>query len=157
MSMTETTLSLPKDSILVVFAEKQELGNALESLGIGKIDKKENGEPFLRDSSYYISFSHKDNIAVAAVSDNKVGVDVENVTVPRNVQRLSRLFHESEAPESLYDFYRLWTAKEAMGKYDGTGITYDVLNTKATDVRHLDYGDYLIGVVGKGEITLKVF
>ena len=82
---------------------------------------------------------------------------MENVTAPRNVGRLSRLFDESENPESLYDFYRLWTAKEAMGKYEGTGITFDLLKKKTTDVRHLDYGDYVIGVVGKGEISFKAF
>lgn len=157
--MTETTFAgLPeKGFILVIFADKAELGSALESLGIGKVEKKEGGEPYLPDSPYFISFSHKDNVAVAAVSDNRVGVDVENVTVPRNVQRLSRLFDVSEVPDSLYEFYRLWTSKEAMGKLAGTGITFDVLKKKTTDVRHLDYGDYVIGVAGKGEITLKVF
>ena len=121
------------------------------------MEKTEKGEPYLPNSPYFISFSHKDDIAVAAISDSKVGVDVENVTVPRNIDRLSRLFHESEVPDNLYDFYRLWTSKEAMGKYDGTGITSQVLKTKSADVRHLDYGDYVIAVVGKGEITFKVF
>ncbi len=153
-----TTASLPeKDFILVIFADKGELGSALESLGVGKTEKREGGEPYLPDSPYFISFSHKDNVAVAAISDSKVGVDVENVTVPRNVQRMTRLFDISEVPTDLYDFYRLWTSKEAMGKLEGTGITFDVLKKKTTDVRHLDYGDYVIAVAGKGEITLKVF
>lgn len=156
MNSTET-LSLKKGEILVVFAGKTELGRALESLGVGRIEKRENGEPYFPDSDYYISFSHKDDIAVAAISDTRVGVDVENVTVPRNVERLSRLFHVSEAPESLYDFYRLWTSKEAIGKYEGTGITTELLKKKTTDVRHLEYGDYLIGVAGKGEITMKTY
>ena len=155
--MTEEKQLSLKDQILVIFAEKTGLDDALRSFGIGKAEKREGGEPYLPDSPYYISFSHKDDIAVAAVSDSKVGVDVENVTAPRNVGRLSRLFDESENPESLYDFYRLWTAKEAMGKYEGTGITFDLLKKKTTDVRHLDYGDYVIGVVGKGEISFKVF
>ena len=150
-------LSLGKEEILVVFAGRSTLGHALESLGVGRIEKKENGEPYLADSPYFISFSHKDDVAVAALSDSRVGVDIENVLIPRNVQRLSRLFHESEAPESLYDFYRLWTSKEALGKYEGTGITFDLLKKKTTDVRHLEYGNYIIGVAGKGEITMKVF
>ena len=146
-----------ENQILVIFAEKTGLEEALRSYGIGKVEKREGGEPYLPDSPYFISFSHKGDVAVAAISDSKVGVDVENVTAPRNVNRLSRLFDESETPGSLYDFYRLWTAKEAMGKYEGTGITFDLLKKKATDVRHLDYGDYVIAVVGKGEISFKVF
>ena len=106
---------------------------------------------------HFISFSHKGDVSVAAISDHEVGVDIENVTAPRNITRLSRLFDDSEVPESLYDFYRLWTAKEAMGKYNGTGINLAVLKQKTVDVRHLDYGDYIIGVVGKGDISLKVF
>ena len=149
--------SLVEGRILVVFAEKTRLGEALESLGVGRIAKKENGEPYLPDSPYHISFSHKDAIAVAALSDSPIGVDVENVTIPRNIQRLSRLFDQSEAPESLYDFYRLWTSKEAVGKCEGTGITYDLLKRPTSEVRHLDYGDYLIAVAGKGEITMKTF
>ena len=143
--------------ILLLYTAKRYLHEAVESLGLGAVSKKESGEPYFENGEYCISFSHKGDLGVAAVSRARVGVDVEDVNVPRNVARLSRLFDESEKPESLYDFYKVWTGKEAMGKYDGTGITYDVLNTKATDVRHLDYGDYLIGVVGKGEITLKVF
>ena len=157
--MTENAekLTLNENEILLIFADKAELGRALESLGVGRIEKKEGGDPYLVDSPYFISFSHKDNVAVAAISDSHVGVDVENVTIPRNVPRLSRLFHESEKPETLYDFYRLWTAKEAVGKLGGTGITYDVLKTKTSDVRYLDYGDYLICVAGKGEIAFKNF
>ena len=157
MSEAEQSLSLKEEEILVVFADKARLGEALESLGVGKIEKKENGEPYLPGSPYYISFSHKDEVAVAAISDSRVGVDVENVTIPRNVQRLSRLFHESETPDTLYDFYRVWTSKEAIGKREGTGITFDVLKNKSTEVRHLDHGDYIIGVAGKGEITMKVY
>ena len=153
----ENTLRLQENEILLILAEKTRLGEVLESLGVGRIEKKESGEPALPGSPYFISFSHKDDMAVAAISDSAVGVDIENVTVPRNIQRLSRLFHESEVPESLYDFYRLWTSKEAIGKQSGTGITFDVLKQKSTDVRHLDHGDYIICVAGKGEITMKVY
>ena len=156
-SIVDEKLSLKEDEILVVLADKRQLGQTLESLGVGRIEKKENGEPYLPDAAYHISFSHKDELAVAALSLRPVGVDIENVLIPRNVKRLSRLFHVSEEPESLYDFYRLWTSKEAVGKMQGTGITTELLKQKTTDVRHLEYGDYLIGVAGKGDITLKTF
>ena len=156
-ALGEEKLSLAEGQILVILADKRQLGQALESLGVGRIEKKENGEPYLTDAPYHISFSHKDEFAVAALSDSPVGVDIENVLIPRNVKRLSRLFHVSEEPETLYDFYRLWTSKEAVGKMQGTGITTELLKQNTADVRHLEYGDYLIGVAGKGEITLKTF
>ena len=146
-----------QNEILVIFADKSDFDQALRSVGVDKVERNEQGKPYIPDSPYYISFSHKGDVSVAAISDREVGVDIENVTAPRNITRLSRLFDDSEVPESLYDFYRLWTAKEAMGKYNGTGINLAVLKQKAVDVRHLDYGDYIIGIVGKGDISLKVF
>ena len=156
-AVAENKSLICENQILVIFADKSVFNEALRSVGVDRVEKNEDGKPYLPDSPYFISFSHKGDISVAAISDSEVGVDVENVTAPRNINRLSRLFDESEAPKSLYDFYRLWTAKEAMGKYNGTGINLEVLKQKALDVRHLDYGDYVIAVIGKGEISLKVF
>ncbi|HAE89250.1 MAG TPA: hypothetical protein DCG79_05255 [Clostridiales bacterium] len=155
--MSATEQNTLQDQILVVFADKSDFDQALRSVGVEKVERNEQGKPYIPDSPYFISFSHKGEVSVAAISDHEVGVDIENVTAPRNITRLSRLFDDSEVPESLYDFYRLWTAKEAMGKYNGTGINLAVLKQKTVDVRHLDYGDYIIGVVGKGDISLKVF
>ncbi len=155
--MSATEQNTLQDQILVVFADKSDFDQALRSVGVEKVERNEQGKPYIPDSPYFISFSHKGDVSVAAISDHEVGVDIENVTAPRNITRLSRLFDDSEVPESLYDFYRLWTAKEAMGKYNGTGINLAVLKQKTVDVRHLDYGDYIIGVVGKGDISLKVF
>jgi len=141
--------------ILLVLAKKNLLHEKLESLGVGKILKKDNGEPYLEGEPYHISLTHKGDLAVAALSRSSVGVDIEDVTVPRNVERLSRLFDESEKPNDLYEFYRVWTAKEAMGKRQGTGISYDLLKQKTKDVRYVDYGDYLICIAGDGEISME--
>ena len=134
--------------ILLVLAEKSKLRDKLESLGVGTILKKENGEPYLEGEPYRISLTHKGDVAIAALSRSSIGVDVEDVTVPRNVDRLSRL-------NDLYEFYKVWTAKEAMGKRLGTGISYDLLKKKSEDVRYFDYGDYLICVAGDGEIKMQ--
>ena len=141
--------------ILLVLAEKSKLRDKLESLGVGTILKKENGEPYLEGEPYHISLTHKGDVAIAALSRSSIGVDVEDVTVPRNVDRLSRLFDVSEKPNDLYEFYKVWTAKEAMGKRLGTGISYDLLKKKSEDVRYFDYGDYLICVAGDGEIKMQ--
>ena len=150
----ETPLPVNEGEILLVIARKSAMHEALESLGVGKILKKENGEPYVEGELYRISLTHKDGVACAALSRSAVGVDVENVTVPRNVERLSRLFDESEKPNNLYEFYKAWTAKEAIGKKQGTGISYELLKKKSEDVRYVDYGDYLICVAGAGEIRI---
>lgn len=149
--------SIKEGKICLILAEKTALKEAIKSLGVGTIEKKESGEPYLSNSPYFISLSHKGDIAIAAISLTKVGVDMEDVTIPRNVERLSRLFDQSEAPETLYDFYKVWTAKEAMGKLLGTGITADLLKQQTAGIRHLDYGNYLIAVAGEGEITIKSY
>ena len=141
--------------ILLVLAEKSKLRDKLESLGVGTILKKENGEPYLEGEPYHISLTHKGDVAIAALSRSSIGVDAEDVTVPRNVDRLSRLFDVSEKPNDLYEFYKVWTAKEAMGKRLGTGISYDLLKKKSEGVRYFDYGDYLICVAGDGEIKMQ--
>ena len=138
--------------ILLLIASRSGLGRVLESVGIKTVSKKENGEPYLEGSPYRISLTHKGDVAIAALSRSSVGVDVEDVTVPRNVERLSRLFDQGERPTTLYDFYKVWTAKEAIGKRLGTGISSDLLKQKAEGIRHIDYGDYLIAVAGDGEI-----
>lgn len=158
--MTATTqepFSLKEDEICLLLSDRSELGDLIRSLGLGKVMKRESGEPYLTDSAYYVSLTHKGETGVVALSHKKVGVDIEKVTVPRNVKRLSRLFNEEEAPSSLYDFYKIWTGKEAIGKLLGTGITYDVLKKKTEGVRHFDFGEYLIAVAGEGEITIREY
>ena len=150
-----SNVAAEQGKILLIIAKKEELHDAVEALGLGQIEKKQSGEPYFKNSTYHISFTHKGEIAVAAISAKDVGVDIENVTVPRNVERLSRLFHESEIPQSLYDFYKVWTAKEATGKMLGTGITSDLLKEKTLSVRYVEIGDYLIAVAGEGEIEVK--
>lgn len=158
MSESIESQSLPKEGeILLIFCRKSELYDAVESLGLGKIVKKESGEPYIPDSPYRISLSHKDSAGTVAISLASVGVDMENVTVPRNVERLSRLFAEEERPETLYDFYRVWTGKEATGKKEGTGITSELLNKRTEGVRYVDFGDYLVCVAGEGEIKIKEY
>ena len=153
----ESSFSLKEGEIHLVLAEKTVIKEVIKSLGVGTLEKKESGEPYLVDSPFYVSLSHKGDTAVAAISKTKIGVDMEDVTIPRNVERLSRLFDQAEAPDTLYDFYKVWTAKEAMGKLLGTGITVDLLKQHISGVRHLDYGNYVIAVAGEGDITIQSF
>ena len=143
-----------REEIFLYVTKKHCVDDIVRELGAESIEKDENGAPFLKGSSLGISLSHKGDIVALAVSQEAVGVDVEDTTVPRNVERLSKLFHIEERPESLYDFYRVWTAKEAEGKRLRTGISTEILRAKSPEGNYFDWGDYLICVMGEGTVRV---
>lgn len=88
------------------------------------------GKPFLfaadGTAGPHLSLSHSgDYVAVAVSQCVALGIDVE-VYRPRDFIRLAAYAfgpHEAGvAGKSAADFYRLWTLREAMGKWDGQGL-----------------------------------
>jgi len=144
--------SLSEGDILLFITQKNKVESIVKELGAESIEKDENGAPILKGSDLYVSLSHKGDVVALAVSHTAVGVDVEDTTVPRNVERLSKLFYATEKADSLFDFYRIWTAKEAEGKRLRTGITTEILRAESPKGVYFDYGDYLICVMGEGTI-----
>ncbi|MBP5405276.1 MAG: hypothetical protein J6Y74_04970 [Clostridia bacterium] len=140
--------------ILLFVTNKHKTEGIVKELGAESIEKDAQGAPFLKGSDLFISLSHKGDVVVLAVSAVPVGVDVEDTSVPRNVERLSKLFHTSERPKDLYAFYRVWTAKEAEGKRQRTGITTEILRKETSSGKYVDWGDYLICVMGEGEVRV---
>ena len=93
------------------------------------------GKPYLKDyPDVHFSLSHSGNMAVLAISDSEVGIDVQE---RRGYQEkvVKRFYHESEIAviEAISDpaekancFYQMWTAKEAYIKYTGKGMGQDL-------------------------------
>ncbi|MET8249199.1 4'-phosphopantetheinyl transferase superfamily protein [Streptomyces sp. NPDC005202] len=83
-----------------------------------------HGKPVVKsaDSGLDFSLSHAGGLAVVAVSDRTVGLDIEDATA--GVQPLDGALTEQErATCSDYaDFARLWTRKEAVLKAVGKGL-----------------------------------
>lgn len=117
------------------------------------------GKPYLSGFPYYeFSISHTRNAVAAAVSDKPVGVDVEKV---RDVSGslAKRVFSENEmawlngtAENKNRRFFDIWTKKEALVKYHGTGLTKDL---KLLDVKSdllgerlssFDMGGYIVSI-----------
>ena len=140
--------------ILLFVTGRDRVDDIVKELGAESLEKDENGAPYLKGSSLFVSLSHKGNVVALAVSNEAVGVDVEDTTVPRNVERLSKLFAETERPTSLYDFYKVWTAKEAEGKRLRTGISTEILRAESPQGNYIDWGDYLICVMGSGSVRI---
>ena len=89
-----------------------------------------SGKPYVENVRVEFSISHSGNIAVCALSDKPVGIDVEHLRdVNMNVAK--RLFTPDEQNYvfekwalAKQRFLEIWTRKEAYVKMLGKGITY---------------------------------
>lgn len=77
------------------------------------ITTEENGKPVFKNSSLCFSISHSKNIVVACFDKFPCGIDIEYIK-PRNLEKLSEFFDRKF--NSLEDFYKFWTFKEASYK-----------------------------------------
>jgi 4'-phosphopantetheinyl transferase len=92
-----------------------------------------HGKPALAGGRPRFSFSHADDLAVAALAcDTELGVDVEHLEREVEIESLissfaSRLEREAFAALSLEErrqaFFRWWTRKEALAKAAGLGLS----------------------------------
>ena len=94
------------------------------------------GKPFLRNSSIQFNMSHSHDLVSYIISPHYyVGIDIEWRDVDLDVCSLSDLvltldehnfMLKLEPLEKLGFFYKLWTAKEAVIKADGRGMSYPI-------------------------------
>ncbi|HAK39001.1 MAG TPA: hypothetical protein DCO63_02940 [Streptococcus sp.] len=112
-----------------------------DSLNIEKIPKisyTQYGKPYFKIKQglrkLYFNISHTDGCVVVAVSNSKVGVDVETI---RNMdlsikemflstKEIEKICSESWAAKS--EATRIWTLKESYLKMKGTGLVDDLFN-----------------------------
>lgn len=97
--------------------------------GIPEYAYGENGKPYIAGGPYF-SLSHSGNIAVCAVADCEVGVDVEEIGTAN--MKLARRFFQPEEYALLSSagsdeernelFFRFWTLKESLMKCTGLGL-----------------------------------
>lgn len=113
-------------------------------------------KPFLRSATdFFFNISHTTNCILCATAPVPVGADIEEIsTAPFEVGKY--IFHEEE--EKYIDmgmskedrnsrFYIVWTQKEALSKYNGTGLTEDI---KRVNTRNEKYqGFYKTWGIGK--------
>lgn len=91
---------------------------------LDKLLKDENGAPCPINGNYW-SLSHKPEYVAAVVSKDKVGIDIEEMK-PRDELLFARVAsdREWELKERSWDtFFRYWTAKEAILKVIGIGMS----------------------------------
>lgn len=110
----------------------------------------EHKKPFLKEHpELHINISHSGDYAVAAFSDEEVGIDIEKI---RNVTpSLMRYTLDEREFASLEDlsgdrlekaFFKYWTAKESFVKYLGIGLTVrpaEINSTYAEELSHVNF------------------
>ncbi len=104
----------------------------------------ENGKPYIEHGPCF-NLSHSKNIAVIAISESNMGVDIEiREDISKGV--IDRCFTEEEkafASLSTENALRIWTAKEAVLKLLGTGFS---LSPKTFSVMPLEKEREINGV-----------
>ena len=113
-----------------------------------KINTGERGKPEI--SGAYFSLAHTGTVAVCAVADSPVGVDVEKTG--RSNEGVARKYFSEK--ERQCGFSYIWTRKEAVVKADGGGIalglhnidvTNDTVTVNGTDYRLISIGPEITG------------
>lgn len=87
------------------------------------------GKPRIVNFPKKFNLSHSGEYVICAVGDGEVGADIQK-WVPYKERTAERFFapeewkllQELDEPRRTEMFYRLWTRKEAYGKYTGQGI-----------------------------------
>ena len=111
---------------------------------------EKSGKPYAVGLDIHFSLSHSGSLAVCAISDSPVGIDVEQIKkVHLKVAR--RCFTEQEQyyvfgkkGRPQIKFFEVWTKKEAYVKMMGLGVSdflsFDVMkNDKIYTLTHEDY------------------
>lgn len=83
-----------------------------------QFSRNEHGKPFLTNTALRFNLSHSGSLTALAVSEQEVGLDVQERSrraFPALCRRLSPAEHEE-------DFFTLWTAKEAYIKFKGGAL-----------------------------------
>ena len=102
----------------------------------------EHGKPFIEGGPYF-SISHCKNGIAVAVNDEPIGIDIEHIR-KADESLIERTMSEEESQRLMAnsqelrdrDFTRLWTQKEAVVKWMGTGIqSFEQLQTILSDLR----------------------
>ena len=116
----------------------------------------EHGKPYFADKNdVFFNISHCRSAVAVAIDDEEIGIDIEEIARYReslvkyslNDAEVETTSHQSDSAES---FIELWTKKEAVFKFLGTGITHDIKdilkNNPDVNVYSQRIGDMILSV-----------
>ena len=98
------------------------------------IERDQNGKPFFRDlPEVSFNLSHSSGIAVAAISDRNIGVDIEFIRSDIDTEKISKRFFGG-LDMSTEEFFKHWTKNEAYSKMLGTPLTENLSSELPPDI-----------------------
>ena len=114
------------------------------SINVDNIIFNEYGKPYLINNELYFNISHSNELIAIIIDDKECGIDIEFVDYSREVDKLAyKILSKSEQKkyENSQDkhkfFYKMWTKKETIFKFQGTGIALNRLReqSKYTNIK----------------------
>lgn len=152
-SFIDKKLGLYSD-LLIRFAIHQDLN--IENCDIS-FGTNFYGKPFLNNNqSFYFNISHTHNMIAVAISNNPVGIDIENLK-NANIGIAKRYFNADEieyinvySQDANKRFIEIWTKKEAYLKFLGVGLNKSLKSFNVFDneiFNHfytITYGSYVV-------------
>lgn len=93
-----------------------------------RFQKNRFGKPFAENLSVNFNISHSGDMVICAVSDKKIGIDIEKIR-PYNPKAAEKFATEKELEyirSNENGFFEIWTLKEAFFKCTGTGLGADI-------------------------------
>lgn len=90
----------------------------------------EYGKPFARNLNVHFNISHSGDLAVCAVSDKEIGIDIEKIRKinPRVSEKFACESEEKYIKTHENGLFEIWTLKEAYFKCIGTGLGSNIKN-----------------------------
>lgn len=127
----------------------------ISGVHLGPLEKDDHGAP-LPSNGIHWSLTHKEQYVAAVAAPHPVGIDIERIRTVRTGMH-QRLAGEEEwalAPEVTRElFFRYWTAKEAVLKAVGKGLT----GLSRCRVKALPDADHLILAYEDSQWTVAHF
>lgn len=112
---------------------------------INDIYYSENGKPLI--DGIYFSVANKDDITVLAVSNYRIGVDIEKIKeYDKTVLKYFFKDEEIKKINTNEDFFKYYTLKEAYMK---------MMDDKLIKIHDANYLDYNYGTIVKGEYVIS--
>lgn len=133
----------------------QELNMDIRELNI---EFNENGKP--TSNRCFFSISHSYDVSVVAISDQNIGVDVEQIIIDENKMKLAKKLIKKNRDITIVDFYLMFTGYEALMKYYGKSLGYPknkliFSDEYCNEIIEIDKNKYMIAYTGKKTDKIK--
>lgn len=104
-----------------------------------EIKRNENGKPFIDGNPLYFSLTHSRDIALIAICDKPVGIDLE--ICDKGLKSYKHVLNSFSKPEQIWIeksdkfFFLNWVCKEAYIKMTGGSLGHDLKRLEFYDFR----------------------